>query len=138
LIVNGEKELVGSDNANIKHAVDNAINETPLITVHIKSDTIVDRKVQVHYTISGNISHATLNAALVQYKTITKINAGENGGATLTDYNIVRQFFSTQARESGFFQLQIPVGLDEKDLSLALFTQDDATQKITGATKKGL
>jgi hypothetical protein len=138
LIINGEKEFVGSDKTNIKHAVDNTLNEIPAVIINIKSNTIGNGQVQAHYTIGGGISNATLNAVLIQNKTTTKINAGENNGTTLINYNVARQFVSVIAKESGTCEIQLPVGVNTKELSLVLFTQDKTSGKITGAVKEDL
>ena len=50
---------------------------------------------------SGNIDKSVLNIALVEKKTTTDIKAGENGGATLTNYNVVRNFKTINKIENG-------------------------------------
>ncbi len=136
LIINGETEMVGSDKEKIKTTVDKALNETVAVFINIKKQTIANGQLQIDYTIDGTIANTTLNAALVQYQTVTKIKAGENRGATLTNYNVVRSFASDAAKNSGSSFIKLPAGVDVKDLSIVLFTQDNTIGKITGAMKK--
>jgi hypothetical protein len=138
LIINGEKEFVGSNETGIKKAVDDALNKIPSVTINLKSNTIAKGKITVKYSINGSFGNSSINFVLLQHKTITKIKGGENNGATLINYNVARHLLSTAAKDSGMCMLQLPVGIAVNDLSLVLFTQDKSSGKITGAMKKEL
>jgi hypothetical protein len=138
LIVNGNKEMVGNNDIKVKAAVENALNETPTATIDFTWQPISNRQLQIQYTIDGNTANTMLNTAIIQYKTITKIKGGENGGITLTNYNVVRSFVHSPAQNSGVSFIKLPAGVDTKELSIVLYAQDTITGKITGAIKKEL
>ena len=138
LVVNGNKEMVGNNDIKVKAAVENALNETPAATINFTYQPISNRQLQIQYTIDGNTANTMLNTAIIQYKTITKIKGGENGGVTLTNYNVVRSFVYSVAQNTGTSFIKLPPGVDTKELSVVLYTQDTITGKITGATEKEL
>lgn len=138
LIINGEKEMVGSDKEKIKNVVNTSLNEKPEATITIKKLTIANGWMEVEYSIDGSNSYAILNAVLVQHKTSTAIKAGENNGSTLINCNVARDFVSLDVTSSGTCKLHLPTGVNSKELSVILFTQDSDSGKITGAVKKGL
>jgi hypothetical protein len=138
LVINGQTQMVGSDENDIKKAVDAALNETPSSSIDIKNALVNNNHVTVQYEISGTISNTLVNAMLVQQKVITKIKAGENNGATLTNYNVVRNLTSSPAKKSGDCLLHLPVGISQHELSIVLFIQDNISGKIMAAAKKEL
>ena len=138
LIVNGTKEMVGNNDLKVKAAIDNALSETANTTINITGQTIANKQLQIQYTIDGTTANTILNVAIIQHKTITKIKAGENGGVTLANYNVVRSFVYSPAKESGTSFVKLPTGVDLKELSIVLFTQSNLTGKITATIKKSL
>jgi hypothetical protein len=138
LIINGEKEMVGSDEEKIKATIINALNEKPSISINNESDIIAAGLIKSTYTVAGSLSNTTLIALLVQHKKITTVKAGENNGATLANYNIVRAYTSTIAKQYGNSSLSLPTDCNKVELSLILLAQNNNTGKITGAFKKSL
>jgi hypothetical protein len=138
LVVNGNKEMVGNNDIKVKAAVENALAETSTASIDFTYQPISNRQLQIQYTINGNTTSTMLNTVVIQYKTITKIKGGENGGVTLTNYNVVRSFVHSPAENSGTSFIKLPAGIDTKELSIVLYTQDTTTGKITGAIKKEL
>lgn len=138
LIINGEKEMLGSDKSEIKKAVSNALNETPSVKIAIKNISENDRSINVVYTLDGNISNATLYTVLIQHTAFTHIKAGENNGVKLMNYNVARDFNSIAATASGNTNLLLPPGIDSKEFSVVLFVQNNISGKISGAVKKVL
>ncbi len=123
LVVNGSSQFIGSDESSIAPAISKALAQTPAAEIQAQQ-SLANNILSVDYTLSGNYQGATLVAALVQSKTETKINAGENGGASLTEYNVVRNFQTVAAPASkGKIELQIPAGLSTKDCSVVLYLQ---------------
>jgi len=138
LIINGQKEMVGSEKAAVKKAIANALKEEPAVKINVTNVTENNSSVQLNYLLDGNISNTTLNVALVQHKTITQVKAGENDGSTLRNYNVIRLFKSYAAMSSGTVELALPVGIDIKEFSVVLFVQNDSSGKVIGANKKDL
>jgi hypothetical protein len=138
LVVNGEKEMIGSVRGQVIRAVDSALTETAAVTIDIKDITIENGSVNVDYTLDGSLASANLNIVLIQHKTSTFVKAGENNGATLVNYNVARGLVTVTANASGTASLQLPPSIDTKELSIVLYTQDAGSGKITGAVKKQL
>lgn len=136
VVVNGATEMVGSDKNKIDAAISKALAETPAANIAINSNEISGDKISIQYNVTGDIANANILALLIQDKAVTKIKAGENDGATLPSYNVVRGIVSKDAKESGCLALQIPLNVDTKNLGIVLLIQNKATLKITGAVKK--
>lgn len=130
--------MLGSDENKIAVAVAKAIGETPSAIITIKSNEIVGDKIAIQYSLAGNITNNNILALLVQNKASTKIKAGENDGAMLTSYNVVRSIVSSSAKTEGSCILPVPLNISLKDVSLVLFIQNVHSLKITGAIKKML
>lgn len=137
LIINGEKEFVGSDAVKIAAAVSEQLNIKSYI--HISIEKII--KQGRNYTINVNLDkprkYSTMHAALVQKKVFTNILNGENKGLKLTNYNIVRDFTSMAVASSSLTaDLVAPAGYKDADFTIVIYLQDDASGKITGAIQK--
>ncbi len=138
LIINGQKEFVGSNAEAIKKSVDETLNQIPSVNIHLQNATVTNGKLTVRYTMDGNFANSSINFVLIQHKTTTDVKAGENRGRTLINYNVARHLLSTTAKDSGICVLQLPLGIAASDLSLVLFTQNKTSGRITGAIKKEL
>ena len=139
LIINGGKELVGSDVAKVSAEVSNQL-KVPA-SVHISIDKIVkqDKNITVNFTLDRFVKFTTVQVALIQKQVNTNILRGENGGLKLTNYNVVRDFNSIAAGDTALsVKLSIPAGFNDSDFAVVLYAQDDASGKITGATQKSL
>jgi hypothetical protein len=136
VVINGGTEMIGSDKSKIDVAISKALAETPAAIIAIGSNEITGNKISIQYNVTGDIAKANIFALLIQDKAVTKIKAGENDGATLTSYNVVRDIVFTEAKKSGSFALQIPLNVDTKNLGIVLLIQNKVTLKIIGAVKK--
>ncbi|MEP6951194.1 MAG: DUF1223 domain-containing protein, partial [Ginsengibacter sp.] len=92
LVVNGQSEMIGSEESKISAAVNKILAQEPNANLSIKTAKPENGQVSINFITSGNTGNSILNIALVQKKATTEIKAGENGGATLTNYNVVRNF----------------------------------------------
>ena len=132
IVINGSTQFVGSDRRNIEQTIQKI--KTQLSSAEIYAhQSFQQNTVSINYTLSGNYNDCSLLAALTQNKAVTEINAGENGGASLTEYNIVRDFKITDAAQKGNVQFNIPKDLDAKNCSIILFLQQKQQGKIIGA-----
>ncbi len=140
LIINGEKEIVGSDESNITAAIKRFENQESNVVLNIKKVVTDDNKVTVDFAIQGAVNNSLLNIALVQNKITTEIKAGENTGVKLTNYNVVRNFKTISLVAEGTHSISVDLlpGIDKKDLSVVLYVQDAATYKISNAAESSL
>ena len=138
IILNGQKEMVGSDEAAIATAVGNFLNEPETASISFSSKSVEGNAVKIGYSVNKLISTARINAALVQADVITQIRAGENRGVKLDNYNVVREFKTVSlTNTAGNIELQLPRGTNTNEFSVVLFIQDDSG-KIIAAIKTSL
>ncbi|MEP7164012.1 MAG: DUF1223 domain-containing protein [Ferruginibacter sp.] len=136
LIINGEKEFVGSDAAMISEAITDAVKEKPVIAISIQKIERAGKNISVNYKLDKILKNLTLQAALVQKQVFTNILKGENRGLKLINYNVVRDLNSNPVSSSASaITLNIPPGYNDKDFEVVLYIQDDASGKIIAAIK---
>ncbi|MGH2645941.1 MAG: DUF1223 domain-containing protein [Ginsengibacter sp.] len=135
LVVNGQTEMIGSDSGKISNTLKKIFEEQPDAILSIKSVKAENGKVNIGFEASGNTGNSVLNIALIEKKTTTEVKAGENGGATLVNYNVVRNFKTIKKVESGtnISSIDIPSASDLKNMSVVLFLQEKNNNKISGA-----
>ncbi len=139
LIVNGQKELLGSDEGTIATIVNNFLKEQPTVSINISGVVIKGNIVTIGYSLDKMVSNTSINAALVQGDVLTHIKAGENRGVKLNNYNVVRDFKIERLRNiAGNFTFRLPSGNSTAGFSIVLFVQDKTSGKITGAVKTAL
>lgn len=136
LIINGQKEMVGSDANKIEETLTKQQNiESAVIKINeIKSD---GDKLMLNYTIHGIQNGSVLNIALIQNEITTSIKAGENSGVDLTNYNVVRSFkqINVTSDETNKVDIDMVKQADRTNLSIVAFLQNKQTFKIYAATK---
>ncbi len=136
LIVNGENEMVGSDSNKIIHSIEKFFLREPETELDIESIKSNNGKAVVHFKVAGVADKSVANIAIVQKQAVTSIDAGENGGRTLTDYNIVRSFETTGTIVSGDNTVSIDLPASGiKDLSVVVFLQQKDNRIIAAAQK---
>jgi hypothetical protein len=129
--------MVGSDENKISAALDKVQSTQPEANLSINNAKQENGKVTINFTASGKTNNSDLNIALAEKKAITNIKAGENGGVTLTNYNVVRNFKARQQFKVGenAADIDIPAGLDPKNISVVLFLQKNDNNKIIAAAQ---
>ncbi len=139
LILNGQKELVGSDENSIANIVNDFLKGNAAVKISVATPAIASNKITVPYSLDRILPNSYINAVLVQDNVITTIRAGENKGVKLTNYNVVRDFKTMRLSETvGKFTLLLPQGNSAAGFSIVLFVQDVDSGKITGAVKTKL
>jgi len=139
IILNGQKEMVGSDEAAIATAVGNFLKETETVSISVSNKSVEGNRVKIGYSVNKLISKASINVALVQADVVTQIRAGENRGVKLDNNNVVRDLKTVSlTNTTGNIELQLPRGSDASEFSIVLFIQDNDSGKITAAVKAAL
>lgn len=135
-IVNGEKELVGSKEGQLKSLIQQALKETVSSSIILTAKKGSGENITVSCKVT-NPGKSSLHIALVQLMATTAVKRGENGGHTLNHINIVRAFKTIAADKAANapIDIQVPGGLAAKDLNVIAFLQDDKNLKITGAAE---
>ncbi len=140
LVINGQSEMVGSDESKISNTIKKIQSQQAVAHLSIKNVQLENGRVNINFAASGNIDNSVLNVALVAKKITTDIKAGENGGVTLTNYNVVNNFKTIHQFNTGdnTIDIDIPSGIDLKNISVVLFLQQKANNKILAADQAAL
>lgn len=78
VIINGEKEMIGSDQQKIDVQINKALLQKPSIKILIENIESANNKFIINYSTDKNVKNTTLHAALVQKEALTNIIKGEN------------------------------------------------------------
>ena len=135
LVINGRQDVIGGQRAKIEQAIQ-TIQKQPA-SAFVGVDGSVDREAKqmnVKYELSAAGPYR-VNIALVQKEARTAIGNGENGGRTLVNTNVVRQFKTIeQSGTSGSVALLLPDGLKPDQTSILVYVQRSDTGQVVGAT----
>ncbi len=132
IVVDGAKELVGSNRAQANDAVAaSAANSKGVVVVKIDGDTL-------HGTVSGLAAHgdSTIFLAVAESKLVSNVSGGENSGSKLEHTAVVRllaQIGNIKASDDkAKFEAPVPSDEDWKNANLkyVVFVQERATLKI--------
>lgn len=137
VIVNGRTELVGSEEASLRGAI-NASLQSP-----VANELILDKlnfsgsKASFHYLVKGEASSCALLIALIEKNATTKVKRGENAGHTLSHVQIVRKLHSVSLKNKseGTQSFSLPNNLNADNVELIAFVQNTQDGNITAAAK---
>lgn len=134
-IVNGRKQMVGSDEARLKAAIGQELTATTNTRMNFRARCRDGKTVRVSYTVNdpgGNV----LQIALVQLQAASDVQKGENQGRHLQHVNIVRDFHSIPmdtTAAGGGIDLKLPMGLAPKDCKVIAYMQSPEDGHINRA-----
>jgi len=131
VIINGKKELVGSDEPRIRATIDSELVHTMNATIDATAHSTDDKTITVDYSLTGR-NAGECRVALLQLQATTNVQKGENAGRRLQHANIVRDLRSSGKR-SGSLKLSLPAGLKAADCKVMIFLQDKDNLHIGGA-----
>ena len=135
MVINGTREIVGSNAAGLKKALQEAAKRTPTASFEVL-DAIVQNGnlLKVKYTLSGDYQGCKVNFALISRHETTPIKRGENGGKTLTSDNVVRQFVRVDPKQSGEVLFN-PTTLKRENMAVIAYVQKQTDYQILGAAR---
>ncbi|MEO7210887.1 MAG: DUF1223 domain-containing protein [Chitinophagaceae bacterium] len=134
MVVNGKAEFVGSDESALNRNLQMALNGKAKVGFKTLEATNEKGSISLKYSLDGDFSNTTINAALVSLKEVTSVKRGENGGRTLVNENVVRNFITQNAQTSGVITLDAAAIKDKNNFSIIVFIQNKNTLEITGAS----
>lgn len=134
MVVNGSTQFVGSDENDLSNALTKTLNTKTEASFKNLSATVQDGKApHVEFTLDGNFSECKINFALLSLSETTSVKRGENGGHTLVNENVVRQFITQPATASGVISFELsPLPL-KNNSAIVAFIQRTSDLKIIGA-----
>jgi len=133
-IVQGTYEMVGSNRTRVLDAINKVRGQSSDQTI-TGITTIKGSTITFDYHLSQIKPKQQIAITLVQNKATTSIGKGENAGAQLTDYNIVRNLTVQPAQETGSIEINLPDDLKRDNASIVLFIQDEQTREIEAITQ---
>jgi hypothetical protein len=135
IVVNGEKEFVGSNRAQLTSSVKKALQIKGSGEVKLSVAKENTSNLRVGYEVNGS-EPAILNIAIVQLNATTAVKRGENKGKSLHHINIVRAFKAITVNKSAkaVIAMPLPDNLSMKDVEVIAFLQNSKNWKIMAAT----
>jgi hypothetical protein len=132
-IINGETEMVGSDEEQINSTIAKELQKPSSVTVECKAHKINNSQIELTYTVNGNISGCELNIAVVESDLTSYIKKGENARKTLTHDNVARVFKTIELESStGRLAIDIP-HVNTSNSKLICYVQKKESMGIIGA-----
>ncbi|MEO5941817.1 MAG: DUF1223 domain-containing protein [Ferruginibacter sp.] len=135
MVVNGSTEFVGSDGSRLQKALSASLNTKTEAGFKTLTATLQNNEApKVKFSLEGDYKGCKINFALVALSETTSIKRGENGGITLTNENVVRQFISKTAMPDGeinFSEKPLPVN---GNVAIIAYLQRSSDMKIIGAS----
>lgn len=136
LVVNGKTEFVGSDENNIKNAIQQALFDTKKTNVEL-SATVSQNAVNVHYKAPSKDPQNMLLVNLVEKHSSTQVGKGENEGRHLHHWQIVHKqnTISLNKQQEGNTAFKLPEGFSPENWEVIAFIQNMKTGEISGSAK---
>lgn len=129
-VINGRKEVVGSDQNRLQKAIMEELKSKPIIDLSI-SAKLTGNNISVSYKTQLSDKYL-LNFALAQLHAETAVKRGENNGRYLKHINVVREFHTIALiqKAEGELDFKIPVGLSANEIKVVAFIQDKNNLKV--------
>jgi hypothetical protein len=141
IVVNGEKEFVGSEESTLRKAINNGLQANSNARLILNGLRLDQGKVDWQYqTQEAGNNNLSLIVAVVQRSATTNVKAGENNGRTLAHVQIVRAFTTSNVngKDKGAGSLQLPQGISPRDEEIIAFLQNNDSGHIIAATSSEL
>ncbi|UQB69579.1 DUF1223 domain-containing protein [Epilithonimonas zeae] len=136
LIVNGKKEFIGSD----RDAVENAIQTALLNDNNAKIDLsakVSEKEINVNFKVQENNPQNKLLITLVEKKSSTNVQKGENEGRHLIHWQIVHQQnqISLKNYPEGTTTFKLPANFNTNDWEIIGMIQNVKSGAIVGSAE---
>ncbi|HEX9652566.1 MAG TPA: DUF1223 domain-containing protein, partial [bacterium] len=135
MIVNGEREFVGSNRSHATSAIEWALSQSPRVTVNLKIIAVEKPGgARLFYEVKPSHPAGVLNLAIVERDLENDIRRGENAGRVLHHDNVVRAFKTVNLKDvaSGDISLEIPVEMNLSKSAIIAYVQEPSTMEILG------
>ncbi|MCY7410948.1 MAG: DUF1223 domain-containing protein [Chitinophagales bacterium] len=133
MIVNGEKEFVGSNKSVAELSISRALNGVSKNTIRFENSYEPESGIlKLTYHLSGVLENQLLNIAIVENETSSSVSRGENSGKKLHHVNVVRTFTTVNAKSTDEVGIKFPVDLDYKNAGIICYTQQKNSLQING------
>jgi len=136
LVVNGKKEFVGSDRNAVESAIQTALFNTNNAKVDL-SAKVSEKEINVNFKTAETHSQNKLLVTLVEKKSSTNVQKGENEGRHLIHWQIVHQQNQISLKNSteGTTSFKIPENFNANDWEIIGMIQNVKSGEILGSAK---
>lgn len=134
LVINGRQDIIGGQRGRIEQAIERIQKQPASAFIGVDGSLARnDHEVTVTYSLSAAGPYR-VNVALVQKETRTAVRNGENGGRTLVNTNVVRQFKTIdQSAAAGKVSLALPTDLPADQMAVLVYVQRTDNGQVVGA-----
>lgn len=132
MVIDGRADVVGSDRHGVESAIDAAARQ-PKLAVSIESDGSGHRVVIPAATDEWTGGEAAVWLAVFDREQETKVHRGENGGRTLKEYNIVREWRRIGSWNGAAVTIPLDVAADADRNGCAIIVQSGPVGPVLGA-----
>jgi hypothetical protein len=132
MIVDGRADVVGSERGDVEAAIGKAA-AGPKLGVSIEKDAGGAYRVMIPAAAPPAGGPATVWLALFDSERSTPVKRGENGGRTLKEYNIVREWRQIATWDGGALSLPLAMSGTPAQDGCAIIVQAGPTGPILGA-----
>lgn len=137
LVINGKRELVGSNENAIRDLVSQELAIKKQFTLIIEQSSIKEHQLNVLFDNDDSDKNVALNFALVKKKEVTNIKRGENNGLKSINYNIVYDFktIKNDPKSKTKIAFQFKEDWLASDFMVVAYIQNLKTGAIVAVTK---
>lgn len=134
-VVSGTQQLVGSDKKELDEALKKALKNPASVEIkNLKATFDKNKKATIQYELNGDFSDCEIHFALLSLEEITAVKRGENGGRTLKNSHVVREFITRKAEKMGSVGFDNSPVSEPKNTSVFAYVQRLSDAQIVGAT----
>ena len=139
LVVNGKKEFVGSDKNAVEDAIQTALFKSNNAKIDL-SAKVSEKEINVSFKTAENNSQNKLLITLVEKKSSTNVQKGENEGRHLIHWQIVHQQnqISLKNASEGITNFKLPENFDAQNWEIIGMIQNVKSGEILGSSKASL
>lgn len=136
LIVNGKKEFIGSDRDAVENAIQTALFNANNTKIDL-SAKVSDKEINVDFKTSDNTPQNKLLIRLVEKKSSTNVQKGENEGRHLIHWQIVHQQnqISLKNSKEGTTIFKLPANFNTNDWEIIGMIQNVKSGAIVGSAE---
>jgi hypothetical protein len=142
MVVNGQAQMVGSDEQGIARAV--AAASASGVTLRIASVRVVEGRLAVTYTLAGAVpAGAEVWAAVADDRATTDVKRGENGGRQLAHVAVARSLTRVGHAAGGEAMVSLPLpeamaGQEKTGRHVVVFVQEAGYGRVLAVESRAL
>lgn len=136
LVINGKKELVGSDQNAVESAIQNALFNSNNIKIDLEAK-VLSKEITVNYKTAETNSQNKLLITLIEQKSSSNVMKGENEGRQLIHWQIVHQQnqILLKTNSEGTTKFPLPENFNPNDWEVIGLIQNTKSGEILGSAK---